>query len=177
MLLADCARCSSLRGGIFKQLDILQVRRFNLLLREVSRQYTCRQVPFLLCEMTHMFNTPTHNTHTSKSKKHLSGLKYQSGNGVDGCHENPGKWHKIYLERSVSYTLLSSFCAQMGSTDAVTFFIFQKRGDLGFWYIYYTRLDSWDMLISRSSIIWMDTIFAVVLLRYGKFEWVYYYYY
>ena len=132
MLLADCARCSSLRGGIFKQLDILQVRRFNLLLREVSRQYTCRQVPFLLCEMTHMFNTPTHNTHTSKSKKHLSGLKYQSGNGVDGCHENPGKWHKIYLERSVSYTLLSSFCAQMGSTDAVTFFIFQKRGDLGF---------------------------------------------
>ena len=58
----------------------------------------------------------------------------------------------------------------MGSTDAVTFFIFQKRGDLGFWYIYYTRLDSWDMLISRSSIIWMDTIFAVVLLRYGKFE-------
>ena len=169
MLLADCARCSSLRGGIFKQLDILQVRRFNLLLREVSRQYTCRQVPFLLCEMTHMFNTPTHNTHTSKSKKHLSGLKYQSGNGVDGCHENPGKWHKIYLERSVSYTLLSSFCAQMGSTDAVTSFIFQKRGDLGFWYIYYTRLDSWDMLISRSSIIWMDMdilIVAVLLLRY-----------
>ena len=36
------------------------------------------------------------------------------------------------LERSVSYTLLSSFCAQMGSTDAVTFFIFQKRGELGF---------------------------------------------
>ena len=66
----------------------------------------------------------------------------------------------------MSYTLLSSFCAQMGSTDAVTFFIFQKRGDLGFWYIYYTRLDSWDMLISRSSIVWMDTIFAVVLLRY-----------
>ena len=32
----------------------------------------------------------------------------------------------------MSYTLLSSFCAQMGSTDAVTFFIFQKRGELGF---------------------------------------------
>ena len=81
----------------------------------------------------HTCSTHQHITHThQKVKKHLSGLKYQSGNGVDGCHENPGKWHKIYLERSVSYTLLSSFCAQMGSTDAVTFFIFQKRGDLGF---------------------------------------------
>ena len=38
----------------------------------------------------------------------------------------------------------------MGSTDAVTFFIFQKSEERGFrfWYIYYTiRLDSWDMLI------------------------------
>ena len=54
------------------------------------------------------------------------------------------------------------------------FHISEERG-FRFWYIYYTRLDSWDMLISRSSIIWMDTIFAVVLLRYGKFEWVYYF--
>ena len=44
----------------------------------------------------------------------------------------------------MSYTLLSSFCAQMGSTDAVTSFIFQKRGDLGFG-IFIIRLDSWDI--------------------------------
>ena len=76
-------------GNLNEYLDHIDIS--IILYREVSRQYTCRQVPFLLCEMTHMFNTPTHNTHTSKSKKHLSGLKYQSGNGVDGCHENPGK--------------------------------------------------------------------------------------
>jgi len=73
----------------------------------------------------------------------------------------------------VSYTLLSSFCAQMGSTDAVTFFIFQKRGELGFGIfdliLGLTRGTCKLVEVQFKLFGWILYI-AVVLLRYGKFE-------
>ena len=71
----------------------------------------------------------------------------------------------------MSYTLLSSFCAQMGSTDAVTFFIFQKRGELGFgiFDLILGLTRGTCKLVEVQLFGWILYI-AVVILRYGKFE-------
>ena len=62
------------------------------------------------------------------------------------CHENPGKWHEIYLERSVSYTLLSSFAymdvAPEGEHGCNFFHISEERG-FGL-IILIMGLDRWD---------------------------------
>ena len=70
----------------------------------------------------------------------------------------------------MSYTLLSSFCAQMGSTDAVTFFILQKRGELGFGIFIILGFTRGTCKLVEVQLFGWILYIAVVLLRYGKFE-------
>ena len=58
----------------------------------------------------------------------------------------------------------------MGSTDAVTFFIFQKRGDLGLGIFIILGLTRGTCKLVEVQLFGWILYIAVVLLRYGKFE-------
>jgi hypothetical protein len=58
----------------------------------------------------------------------------------------------------------------MGSTDAVTFFILQKRGELGFGIFIILGLTRGTCKLVEVQLFGWILYIAVVLLRYGKFE-------